>query len=991
MAESYTVQAILTVKDNMSTAFKNAARASTSLGGKMRGLISTGAALQIGMSAVSKGFQVMSNHIGDAVNRVDTMRNFPKVMSQVGFSAEESERAINKLSDSIDGLPTSLDSITSSAQSIALMTGDLSKATDTAIALNNAFLASGSGSADAARGLQQYTQMLARGKPDMMAWYTLQETMGPALRDVAEAFGFAGEAATTELYDALQSGEITFNEFNDKLIELNEGVNGFAERALTASGGIRTAFTNIGTAITKGLANSIIAIDEMLKDNGLPTIAETALKAKDAINDAFESVAKTIKKVNIRGIIDGLTPAFEALKLAATTAGKAIGKLAGFMNKHAEGIASLIPVILLGAAAFKGYKKISELISPLNGVTEAFKRTEKPIRRTGMTMSKFRKSIAGTAKMAGLALIVGSLALLAKAMSEIGKLGSSAIAPMITFGVVVGGLAAVFGTFGKSLQTSMGGIIAFSASVSVMALAMAPIAQSGTEGAIAMGIFGAVVAGLVIVFATFGTALTAAIPAMISFGVMTLMVGAAMRLATPFVQALRDVIKQLGETATQIAAAVCSVISTMGSTICSVMETAGSVISRVSDSISEGFQKICDGIADVIEAVSGGIQGILESLAEVIRSIGTSAKNAGKGFESVANGIKTLSELSIWDIGKSLGAVALGMGEISTAGENLPAVAMGMQGLVAAIIMGAGSLSAFNTALMTMSGMILGVVTNVNNLKTAFSNFVITPPNIGPFIAAFAAITASARQLIPSLTAVGRQAGAGLASGLSAGAARARAMVSSVVASMIAALKPLPSRFAAVARQAGSQFASGLKSKMKESVDLTKSAVKQINNALKSASTGARSAGVNIGAGLAAGMRSQLAAVRAVAAQLAAAAEKAIRAKAQIKSPSRVTRKLGAYFGAGWINSIKDSAREARKWAERLVHIPTIKQPDFAMPCGGYSGDLNDNYSYGNSGYYVIEVPVNMDGKEVARITAPFTEEELNKRQTRENRKKGRR
>ena len=105
---------------------------------------------------------------------------------------------------------------------------------------------------------------------------------------------------------------------------------------------------------------------------------------------------------------------------------------------------------------------------------------------------------------------------------------------MITFGVVVGGLAAVFGTFGKSLQTSMGGIIALSASVSVMALAMAPIAQSGTEGAIAMGIFGAVVAGLVIVFATFGTALTAAIPAMISFGVMTLMVGAAMRLCDTF-------------------------------------------------------------------------------------------------------------------------------------------------------------------------------------------------------------------------------------------------------------------------------------------------------------------------------------------------------------------------------------------------------------------------------------------------------------------------
>ena len=74
---------------------------------------------------------------------------------------------------------------------------------------------------------------------------------------------------------------------------------------------------------------------------------------------------------------------------------------------------------------------------------------------------------------------------------------------------------------------------------------------------------------------------------------------------------------------------------------------------------------------------------------------------------------------------------------------------------------------------------------------------------------------------------------------------------------------------------------------------------------------------------------------------------------------------------------------------KRLVHIPTIKQPDFAMPCGGYSGDLNDNYSYGNSGYYVIEVPVNMDGKEVARITAPFTEEELNKKTDERKQKEG--
>lgn len=981
--DSYSVQAILTVKDNMTSALKNAAGATSALGGKFKSVIGTGALLQVGMSAVNKALNTMSASVDDAVRRYDQLNAFPKVMNNLGISTKDATSALKTLDKGIKGLPTTLDSATSGVTRFVSKNEDIKKSTDYFLAMNNAIIAGNQSTELQASAVEQLSQAYSKGKMDMVEWRSIQAAMPAQLNQVAKAMGMTAD----ELGEGLRNGTISMDEFMDTMVRLNkEGVDGFAsfeEQAKTSVGGIRVAMTNLRTAVARGMANCIGAIDEMLAKNGFPTLAEMAGKASEAIDKAFSGAAKAIKKVNLKGIVAGLTPAFETLKMAAEAAGKVIKKVAGFLNEHAEAVSSLIPVILLSVAAFKGYKKISGLLEPVTKSTEKlFKVQDLAAKGT----YKLKSGLGALAKMAGIALIIGSLSLLAKAMGEIGKLGPSAVAPMVTFGIVVGGLAGVFALFGQKLQMSMVGIIAFAGSVSIMALAMAPIAQSGTEGAIAMGIFGAVVAGLVIVFATFGTALTAAIPAMISFGVMALMVGAAMRLATPFVQALRDVIKQLGETATQIAAAVCSVISTMGSTICSVMETAGSVISRVSDSISEGFQKICDGIADVIEAVSGGIQGILESLAEVIRSIGTSAKNAGKGFESVANGIKTLSELSIWDIGKSLGAVALGMGEISTAGENLPAVAMGMQGLVAAIIMGAGSLSAFNTALMTMSGMILGVVTNVNNLKTAFSNFVITPPNIGPFIAAFAAITASARQLIPSLAAVGRQAGAGLASGLSSGAARARAMVSSVVASMIAALKPLPSRFAVVARQAGSQFASGLKSKMKESVDLTKSAVKQINNALKSASTGARSAGVNIGAGLAAGMRSQLAAVRAVAAQLAAAAEKAIRAKAQIKSPSRVTRKLGAYFGAGWINSIKDSVREARKWAEQLMYIPNIASPDFA-----FAGEVNSDYRYGSGRSFVIEVPVNMDGKEVARITAPFTEEELNKRQTRENRKKGRR
>ena len=969
MAESYTVQAILTVKDNMSAAFRNAAGASTSLGGTMRGLISTGAALQVGMSAVSKGFQVMSSHIGSAVSRYDQLNNFPRVMSNLGIASKDANAALKTLDKGITGLPTTLDAATQGVTRFVSKNNDIKKSTEYFLAMNNAVLAGGASMESQGYAVEQLSQAYSKGKMDMEEWRSIQTAMPAQLNQVAKAMGMTAD----QLGEGLRNGTISMDEFMDTMVKLNkEGIDGFAsfeKQALTATGGIRTAFTNMGTAITRGLANSIGAIDKMLERNDLPTIAEMINKVGDSITKAFKKAESAIKKINLRGIINGLTPAFEALKLAATTAGKAIGKLAGFMNKHAEGIASLIPVILLGAAAFKGYKKISGLISPLNGVTDAFKKTDKAVGKTGMTMSKFRKSIAGTAKMAGFALIIASLALLAKAMGDIGKLGPSAIAPMMTFGVVVGGLAAVFGTFGKALQTSMGGIIAFSAGVTAMALAMAPVASTGLEGAVAMGAFGIVIAGLVVTFATFGTALTAAIPAMISFGATIVMIGAGMKLAAPFVTALTGLIKQLGAT----------------------FSVVGDTVARVAKVMSKGFQMVADGIATIIDAVSGGFVAILDAIAGVIESIGTSAQRAGRGFKSVAEGITLISGLSLWDIGKSLGAVALGLGEISTSGRNLPAVASAIQGLVLAITMGAAGLTIFNAAMANMSTVVTNTATGMQNLKAALAGFTLPAPNAGPMLAAFASIITAARQLVPALISAGTSAGAGLASGLSAGAARARSVVSAMAASIVAALSALPARFGQVAQQAATQFATALKSGLNKAENHAKTAVKNINSAFKSASSGAYSAGRNIGQGLANGMRSMLGTVRRVAAQLAAAAEAAIRAKAKIHSPSRVTEKLGEYWDLGFINAIKSGIPTVRKWAERLVHIPTIKQPDFAMSYGGYSGGMSDSYSYGGGGYYVIEVPVNIDGKEVSRVTAPYMEEELNRRQTRESRKRGKR
>ena len=143
------------------------------------------------------------------------------------------------------------------------ITGNMERSTDATIALNNAMLASGASTDEASRGMDQYLQMLSTGTVDLESWKTLQETMPIALQKVAEAFGYTGESAQRDLYDALKDGSIVFSDFEDKLVELGTGTGILAELAKENSLGIMTSFKNLGSAVTKGMADIIAKADEL--------------------------------------------------------------------------------------------------------------------------------------------------------------------------------------------------------------------------------------------------------------------------------------------------------------------------------------------------------------------------------------------------------------------------------------------------------------------------------------------------------------------------------------------------------------------------------------------------------------------------------------------------------------------------------------------------------------------------------------------------------
>lgn len=297
------------------------------------------------VKVASAAFDVMKKSMDSAISRFDTMQKYPKVMGALGFSSEESSESVKKLSDGIDGLPTKLDEVVSTSQRMTAITGNMNKSTNATIGLNNAMLASGASSADASRGLDQYVQMLSTGTVDLQSWKTLQETMPIGLQKTAEAMGFVGQSAQRDLYAALKEGNVTFDQFQNQIIELGTGTGELAELARVNSEGIATSFGNLSNTTSKGLANIIEAMNDLSIEVTGKSIAKNLDGVKVAINASFTAMTSVIRAsgpvvktfVTILGgvisVAKPLTPVILGLA-AAYGALSIINTVNTFINKH---------------------------------------------------------------------------------------------------------------------------------------------------------------------------------------------------------------------------------------------------------------------------------------------------------------------------------------------------------------------------------------------------------------------------------------------------------------------------------------------------------------------------------------------------------------------------------------------------------------------------------------------------------------------------------
>lgn len=292
---------------------------------------------------ISTAMNTIKNSTDDAIKRLDTLNNFPKVMSNLGISAKESQKSIEKMSDKLAGLPTTLDQGASAVQRFTSKNNDVGKSTDMFLALNNAILAGGAPTEAQATALEQLSQSYAKGKPDMMEWRSAMTAMPAQLNQVAEAMGF-GKNGADDLGEALRKGDVSMDDFMGTIVQLNEkggnGFKSFEEQARNSTGGIGTSITVAKTQIVKGVADIIKGINDGLAQANLPSISEIIAsigrKAKEVLDvfaSKLPSVINFIK--NTYNTIKPILPIIEALAvgiLAIVTAYTAYQKIVSIVT-----------------------------------------------------------------------------------------------------------------------------------------------------------------------------------------------------------------------------------------------------------------------------------------------------------------------------------------------------------------------------------------------------------------------------------------------------------------------------------------------------------------------------------------------------------------------------------------------------------------------------------------------------------------------------------
>lgn len=926
MAESYSVEAILTARDAGFEAGMKAAQKSTlSLGKVLKSGIGFGAMVAVGNKAVSVVTSGLSEIVGGLNESSAAWKTFEGNMKMNNHSRKEiasTKKELQKFAEQT--IYSSSDMASTYAQLDAVGT----KSTTKLVKGFGGLAAAAENPQQAMKTLsQQATQMAAKPKIQWEDFKLMVEQTPAGIAAVAKTMG----RSTQQLIKDVQDGKVKTEDFfaaiaktgtNKQFTKLateyktvGQAMDGLTE---TAANKLQPAFDKVSSIAIKGVSDVTNLLDNVDGNKIASKIGGFATKAgkywsvfkTDAkeVGQAFGSAVSAIGKS--MGELNGSFGSVKSVSGFKSIIGEITGGLksfAGFCEDHSDAIASLITQLPKLLVAYKGFKIVKSVapavqtfgsaitklagkgIAAIAGKLFGIAVGEKAV--GSASMESYRQTMQ--AAKAFMMLGVGVLTI----ATGFGIMAGSAIALANSGGIAIGVMIGMVGALAliglgltamlKSVSVApaqlsatsvaflaMGAaVVLVAAGLAIMAAASIALANAGTPAIACMAGMVVAVGALMAIAGAVGPAMTAGAVGFIAFGAAIVLVGAGALLAAASLAVVAGVLPTVVQYGTAGAVAIASLGASMivfgaGAAVagagCIVLgagllavgvgaTAAGGgllILGTVLLVTSKGFTTFAQVIKTVVDAISGGLRTVLDGIANVIKSVGDSAKNAGTGFKSVAEGIKMISGLSIGSIAKSLGAVAIGIGKISRKGSDIQQTANGMKTLSAASV-------SVNSSFGSMGAKATSALSGIKKSMSSTAN----------------AAKSSGKKM-------------------------------------------------------GSGFTSSMQSGLRKGPGIASKAVSSTNSRLRSGRSGAYSAGAYISQGFAQGMSSCLGQIEAAASRMVSAAEKAIRAKAQIHSPSRMTKKDGRYIAAGLAIGIKNGISNVKSASKALAKtaIDTMKK-----------------------------------------------------------------
>ena len=791
------------------------------------------------------------------------------------------------------------------------------------------------------------------------------EIFKSSLSEVKTAFGDAFSAIGRDL------GKVT-GAFGS-----TESISSFAGVMDSASGALQT-FAGFLEDHSEVIAKVIPQIPKLVVAYKGFKIAKSVAPFVGAFTSAIVGLAGAgISK--IAGKLFGISKGQEAVgKSSSSSSKKMIASAKSFMMLGA-GVALISAGFFLLAQGAKAVADSGPLaVGVLAGLVAVVAGLGIGMMKMLSTMSGGTKKLAAMSKAmiafgASLLMVSAAFYVLSSAAINLASAGPLAIGVMVGMVAAIAGLMIVAKMVGPALTAGAVGLLAFGAAVIVAAAGMLLLTTASISlanaGPLAVGVmFGLIVAigALMFVAAAVGPALTAASIGLVAFGAAALLVGVGALLAGAALAVVAAVLPIVTAYGTAGATAILQLsLAMMAFAAGATLAGAGSII------LGAGLMVVGAGLALVGAAV------IVTAAGMMLLAAGTLV--LGAGLSLVASSIMIVAvALPLVAAGALLGVAGFtALMAVSVAlGASMLLLTTSFTLLAALSLAATVGITAFGVAMLAGS---VGTLAMAAALLSVNSSMKSISKNAKSAQKSITSMKDSVSIVNDGLDALGNKAKSAvnsLVSTFNDGAGRARnagqKMGDGVKDGVAKGLQPLPN----IANQTMSRFNSALSSGSARAIATANMMSVSIVAALSSAAPGAYSSGLSIGINFANGLAASLGRIQSIAAQMSAAASSAAAARASMP-------KTRSIIPAETVMEPMAATYSLTYAMDDVADIPTIASMETTrnMHASSLTRSIEDEYSYHphKDEERVIIIPVNLDGREIARVTAPYTREEMDR------------